>query len=71
MYVLYSKDHAGHEHDTVKLMASKHRDELQKICTAPVEKMMVVIREKIEESKKKNREYVMKSKGTLINIVRK
>ncbi|XP_065888618.1 E3 ubiquitin-protein ligase TRIM71-like [Dysidea avara] len=33
------KDHAGHEHDSVKLMASKHRDELKKV-TAPVDEMM-------------------------------
>ncbi|XP_065882502.1 E3 ubiquitin-protein ligase TRIM71-like [Dysidea avara] len=33
------KDHAGHEHDTVKLMASKHRNELKDL-TAPVEEMI-------------------------------
>ena len=33
------KDHAGHEHDTVKLMAGKHRSELKKV-TAPVEEMI-------------------------------
>ena len=33
------KDHAGHEHDTVKLMANKHRNELKEL-TAPVEEMI-------------------------------
>ena len=30
------KDHNGHNHDTVKKMVSKHKEELKKI-TAPVE----------------------------------
>jgi len=34
------KDHAGHEHDTVKLMASKHRNELKKVTTS-VEEMII------------------------------
>ena len=33
------KDHIGHKHDTVNLMANKHRDELKKLTT-PVEEMM-------------------------------
>ena len=33
------KDHAGHEHDTVKLMASNHRNELKELI-APVEEMI-------------------------------
>ena len=53
------KDHAGHEHDTVKLMAGKHRSELQKI-TAPVEEMIghfSMVQNTIKESKKKNRDH--------------
>ena len=33
------KNHARHEHDTVKLMATKHRNELKEL-TAPVEVMI-------------------------------
>jgi len=38
------KDHAGHEHDTVKLMAWKHRNKLKRI-TAPVEEMATSLAE--------------------------
>jgi len=38
------KDHNGHDHDTVKKMASKHRQELKEI-TAPVEEMIASLSE--------------------------
>ena len=48
------KDHARHEHDTVKLVAAKHRDELQKI-TALVEEMVehgLMAQDRIKESER-------------------
>ena len=48
------KDHARHEHDTVKLVAAKHRSELQKI-TALVEEMVehgLMAQDRIKESER-------------------
>ena len=40
MHILYGKKtHNGHQHDSIKLMAAKHRVELKKI-TDPVEGMI-------------------------------
>ena len=52
------KDHNGHNHDTVKKMVGKHRQELKKI-TAPVEEMIRDLsdtHDNIEKMKKKIRQ---------------
>ena len=52
------KDHNGHNHDTVKKMVNKHRQELKKI-TAPVEEMIRVLsdtHDDIEKMRKKIRQ---------------
>ena len=52
------KDHNGHNHDTVKKMVNKHRQELKKI-TAPVEEMIQGLsdtHDNIENTRKKIRQ---------------
>ena len=52
------KEHNGHNHDTVKKMATKHRDELNEV-TAPVDKMIRDLSEahdNIDKMKKKVRQ---------------
>ena len=52
------KEHNGHNHDTVKKMASKHRNELKDV-TAPVDEMIVDLSEahdNIDKMKKKIRQ---------------
>ena len=53
------KDHNGHNHDTVKKVADKHRKELKEI-TAPVDEMMKGLAEthsNIDETRKKIRKH--------------
>ena len=54
------KDHAGHEHDSVKLLASKHRDELKSV-TAPIEKMITNLSEAFSNIEKM--QTVLKKQG--------
>ena len=59
------KDHNGHNHDTVKNMVSKHRQELKKI-TAPIEEMISGLsdtNDSIEKMRKK-----MRQQGDKVNM---
>ncbi|XP_065886705.1 E3 ubiquitin-protein ligase TRIM45-like [Dysidea avara] len=61
------KDHAGHEHDTVKLMAGKYRDELKQV-TAPVEEMITGLAEAHDDIEKFQNEVRKQGKAAIMNI---
>ena len=58
------KDHKGHNHDTVKKMARKHREELKRI-TAPVEEMIRGLSDTHNNIKKMRKE--IKQQGEEVN----